>query len=78
MHCCLMFVSILFAGYNFVMVALDRFLFISETKKVVAGPVRQVVVLCSNDCVGSCLDEWLSYRGGLLNMFDCNFEVKTF
>ena len=48
-------------------------------KKVVAGHVRQVVVLFSNDCMGICLaglcnghlDEWSSYRGGHLNRFDC-------
>ena len=47
--------------------------------KVVAGRVRQVVVLYSNDCMGICwgdsalvvLDEWSSYRGGRLNRFDC-------
>ena len=31
------------------------FFFIWETKKVVAGRVRQVVVLYSNDCMGICL-----------------------
>ena len=36
------------------MVVLDRFFFIWETKKVVAGRVRQVVVLYSNDCMGIC------------------------
>ena len=47
---------------------------------MVAGPVRWVVVLYSNDCVEICLDgvtliileEWLSYRGGRLNRFDCS------
>ena len=34
------------------MVVLDRLVFIWETKKVVAGCVKQVVVLYSNDCVG--------------------------
>ena len=34
------------------MVVLDRLFFIWETKKVVAGRVRQVVVLCNNDCMG--------------------------
>ena len=39
---------------------------------MVAGHVRQVVTLCSNDCMGICwadsvlvdLDEWSTYRGG--------------
>ena len=34
------------------MVILDRLFFIWETKKVVAGCVKQVVVLYSNDCMG--------------------------
>ena len=33
----------------------ERFFFIWETKKVVAGRVRQVVVLCSNNYMGICL-----------------------
>ena len=37
------------------MVVLDRFFFIWETKKGVAGRVRQVVVLYSNGCMGICL-----------------------
>ena len=37
-----------------VVVVLDRFIFIWETKKVVTGRVRQVVVLYSNDCMGIC------------------------
>ena len=48
---------------------------------MVAGRVKQVVVLYSNDCtgirwggliIGRLIDEWLSYRGGRLNSFDCN------
>ena len=48
---------------------------------MVPGHVKQVVVLCSNDCtgirrggliIGRLIDEWLSYRGGHLNRFDCN------
>ena len=61
------------------MVVLDRFFFIWETKQVVTGRVRQVVVLYSHDCTGICLGgsalvvlkEWPSYRGGRLNRFDC-------
>ena len=34
------------------MVVLGRLFFIWETKKVVAGCVKQVVVLYSNDCIG--------------------------
>ena len=34
------------------MVVLDSFFFILETKKVITGPVRQVVILYSNDCMG--------------------------
>ena len=54
------------------MVVLDGLFFIRETKNVVAGRIRQVVVLYSNDCTGFVcvdsalvvvLDEWSSYRG---------------
>ena len=48
---------------------------------MVADHVRQVVILYSNDYMGSCLgghesalvvlDEWSSHRGGCLNRFDC-------
>ena len=49
---------------------------------MVAGRVRQVAVLYSNDCrefawaVSAlvALDEWSSYRGGRLNRLDC---IKT-
>ena len=49
-------------------------------KKVVAGRVRQVVVLHSNDCTGICsgelvvvvLAKWSSYRGVRWNRFDGN------
>ena len=37
------------------MVVLDKFLFIQKIKNVVAGHVRQVVILYSNNCVGTCL-----------------------
>ena len=47
-----MFVSHFFAGTSFLVVVLDRLFFIWETKKVVAGRVKQVVVLYSNDCTG--------------------------
>ena len=54
---------------------------------MVAGRVRQVAILYSNDCKGIAwadsalvvLDDWSSYRGGRLNMFDCIFsygEIK--
>ena len=75
-----MFVSHFFAG-KFLVVVLDRPFLIWETKKVVAGRVRQVVVWYSNDCIRkfACadsalvvLDEWSFYRGGRLNKFDCN------
>ena len=51
---------------------------------MVAGRVKQVqvTILYSNDCTAIhlggldsalvVLDEWSSYRGGRLNMFDCN------
>ena len=39
-------------------------------KKVVAGHVRQVVILYSNDCMGICL-------GGCLNRFDCSIVMKN-
>ena len=47
-----MFASHFFAGQSFLVVVLDRLFFIWETKKVVAGRVKQVVVLYSNDCTG--------------------------
>ena len=50
-----MLVSHFFAGKSFPVVVLGRLFFIWETKKVVAGRVRQVVVLYSNDCMGICL-----------------------
>ena len=37
---------------SFLVVVLDRLFFIWETKKVVAGRVKQVVISYSNDCVG--------------------------
>ena len=37
------------------MVVLDGLFFLWETKKMVAGHVRQVVVLYSNDCTRICL-----------------------
>ena len=49
-----MFASHFFAGQSFLVVVLDRLFFIWETKKVVAGRVKQVVVLYSNDCTGIC------------------------
>ena len=50
-----MFDSHFSAGLSFAVV-LDRFLFISgDKKKVIAGRVRQVVVLYSNNCMGICL-----------------------
>ena len=47
-----MFASRLVTGLSFLVVVLDRLFFIWETKKVVAGRVKQVVVLYSNDCTG--------------------------
>ena len=47
-----MFVSHFFAGTSFLVAVLDRLFFMWETKKVVAGHVKQVVVLYSNDCTG--------------------------
>ena len=41
-------------------------------KKVVAGRVRQVVILHSNDSAMVVLDEWLPYRGGHLTKFGCS------
>ena len=51
----LMFFSYFFAGLCFAMIILDGLFFIWETKKVVAGCVRQVVILYSNDCSRICL-----------------------
>ena len=47
-----MFASRLVTGLSFLVVVLDRLFFIWETKKVVAGRVKQVVVLYSNNCTG--------------------------
>ena len=55
MHCCLMYVFHFFIGYSFIVLVLDSFFFIWETKKVVAGHIRQVVILYSTDCKGICL-----------------------
>ena len=51
MYCCLMFVFHFFAGLSFEVV-LDRFFSFRVTKNVVAGRVRQMVVLHSNDGIG--------------------------
>ena len=48
-----MFVSHVVAG--FAVVVLYRLFFIWQTKKVVDGRVRQVVVFCSNDFFGNFL-----------------------
>ena len=53
---------------------------------MVAGRIRQVVVLYSNDCMGIALsalriDEWLSYRGGHISRFNNTtnaIENRTF
>ena len=48
-----MFVSHFFAGTSFLVVVLDRLFFhLGDKKKVVAGHVKQVVVLYSNGCTG--------------------------
>ena len=75
----LLYVCFLFLHWvKFVVVVLNRFFFsIVRQKKVVAGRVKQVVVLHSNDCMEICmggfsigrLDEWSSYRGACLNRF---------
>ena len=49
-----MFDSHFSAGLSFVVV-LDMFFLFRETKKVITGRVRQVVVLYSNNCLGICL-----------------------
>ena len=41
-----------FAGWRLLVVFSDRLIFIWETKKVVAGRVKQVVVLYSNNFTG--------------------------
>ena len=57
MHCCLMFISHSFVFSSFAVVVLGRFFFflIWETKKRVAGCIRQVIILYSNYCMGICL-----------------------
>ena len=44
-----------FAGESFVVVILDRFFLNLGIKKAVAGSVRQVVILYSNNWTGICL-----------------------
>ena len=64
---------------SFTVVVLDRFFFLLGTKNVVAGHMRQVVVLYSNNCMRTGLGglsighlgEWSSYRGGRVSRFDC-------
>ena len=78
-----MYDSYFFAEYSFIVVVLDRIFFHLGDKKVVAHRVRQLVVLCSNDCTEFAwvdpalvvLDDWSSYRGGCLNMFDCSNKL---
>ena len=50
MHCSLCLSCISLLDKVFSVVVLDRLFFIWETKKVVAGQAKQVVVLYSNDC----------------------------
>ena len=54
---------------------------------MVAGRVRQVAVLYSNNCMGICLGGLRTgrlrrvvvyYRGGRLNRFDCSSIVSFF
>ena len=52
----------------------------ADKKKVVAGRVRQVVVIYSNNCMGIGLgkfwiDEWSSYRGDHIHRF--NFTTNA-
>ena len=62
------------------------FFFIWGPKRVVAGRVRQVFVLYSNDWVGIglgglsivVLGEWSSYKGGRRSRFDCSYFVNQF
>ena len=53
MHCslCLFCISLLDKAFSG---CFRQAFFVWETKKVVAGLVRQVVVLHSNDCMGIC------------------------
>ena len=53
MHCFHMIVTISFPQWS--IGCFRQFFFIWETKKVVAGCIRQVVVLYSNNCMGICL-----------------------
>ena len=71
-----------FAVWSFVVVVLDRFFFIWETKKVVAGRVRQVVVLYSNDCIEICLGRLSSGLTVVMNILFCvtiftRFSLRT-
>ena len=57
---------------------------LTDFLKDVANRVRQMVALYSNDCMGiglvdsalAVLDEWSSYRGDRINIFDCNFVLS--
>ena len=81
MHCCLIFLFHFFWRAKFCSGCFRQVFFILETKKVVTGCVRLVVVLCSNDFVGICLGRlsvghlrWALSWGGCLNRFDCIFS----
>ena len=56
MSCCLLCVFHFFTGQSFVVLFLGSFFSFGETKKVVGGHVKQVVILYSSDCIGICLD----------------------
>ena len=81
MHCSLYLFPISLFDKVFQWLFQINFFSFGRQKKVVAGRVKQVVVLFSNDCTGIrrgilsalvVLDEWWSYRGGRLNRFVCN------
>ena len=53
-----------------------QFFFIRETK-VVAGSIRQVAILYSNNCMRICLAGINSHRGGHLNRFDSTSKTES-
>ena len=68
MHCSLRLFCISLLD-NFLVLVLDRLFFILETKKVKFTIFLEFALADSALVV---LEKWSSYRGGRLNMFNCN------
>ena len=76
MHCSL-FASHFFAGQSLLVVVLNKLFFKKKWSLVALNrwssyTVTNVWELAWADSALVVLDEWLSYRGDCLNMFDCN------